>query len=149
MKRLPSAVIALVFLTMFWPADRSSGFEPGESIVVAQSDGGLTSRPPGKVFEDRRDELRGGTRAKLLGLRPRPQVEPRSRVRLEPQKRARPEIDPRVEPLVPRLSRLPVARQTTLANLLAACRARYRSFDAASGTYRTYAGAIRRCPYLP
>ena len=106
----------------------------------------LASHRPGHVLQDRRDELRGGMRLKLQGTRPRPKFEPRSRVKPIGQPVSRRQAPLAIPPTVRRSSAPP---RPVLNEGLAACRARYRSFDAARGTYRTHAGAIRRCPYLP
>ncbi len=139
MKVLASGVIAFLLLAFVSLAEHGSGF------ALAQDDLGT----PGRVFEDRRDELRGGIRGKLHGLRPRHHVQPSSRMSPKSQRRVLLRMDPRVTPGPLRLKRLSVARRIGLDHALAACRARYRSFDEASGTYRTFAGETRRCPYLP
>lgn len=101
---------------------------------------------PGHVLQDRRDELKGGMRLKLQGVRPRPKLEPRSRVKPAASQLPRRQPALSIPPTMRRSGRLPRPVQS---RALAACRARYRSFDEASGTYRTFAGVERRCPFLP
>jgi hypothetical protein len=96
---------------------------------------------PGHVYQDRRDELRGGRRNVLRGLKPRATVVPRSRVNSVPPAAG----------LSTSLTDAPVTafpRRQRLPSAVVVCRARYRSFDEDTGTYRTYAGARRTCPFL-
>jgi hypothetical protein len=95
---------------------------------------------PGKVYMDRRDELRGGRRSLLRGLRPRVVVTPRSRVNPAPPAGLADTLEDAPITAVPPRQRLPRA--------VALCQARYKSFDEETGTYRTYRGTVRVCPYL-
>lgn len=140
------AIGTLVVLAVPWPIDgRPSAAQISSKVLSGPSYAIDDVYEPGHVYRDRRDELRGSRRDVLRGLRPRPTLEPRSRVRPIPST-SLPEVklrDPAADFAVSG-----VARGGRLPRGVVVCRTRYRSFHEATGTYRTYDGVVRVCPYL-